>query len=100
MQVYWASVEFDIVHPEEYENCVGGFAYLFLKAADDRDAREKIKAAVEDEFRLIQIEFVGPYDGAWESMEEQRLYDGLANRAENSEGVVWDEIDAYEFKDE
>ena len=38
MEVYWASVEFDIKNPPAYENCVGGFVYMFLKAGDVLDA--------------------------------------------------------------
>jgi len=102
MNVYWTSVEFDILDPSEYEACVGGFVYLFLKARDVREAIPRIEAAIEEEgLRISQIEFVSPYDEIpWDSEEEQIQYDSLAKEAEESEDIVWDEIFAYESKDE
>ena len=102
MNLYWTSVEFDILDPSLYEDCVGGFVYLFLKAPDVRGAIPKIEAAIEEEgLRISQIEFISPYDGtSWDSQEEQILYDGLAKESEACEAVVWDEIFAYESKDE
>lgn len=102
MNVYWTSVEFDIIDPAAYEDCVGGFVYLFLNARDVREAIPRIEATIEKEgLRISQIEFVSPYDDiSWESEEEQILYDGLAKEAKGCEAVVWDEIFAYELKDE
>ncbi len=102
MNLYWTSVEFDIVDPSAYENCVGGFVYLFLKASDVRGAIPKIEAAIEEEgLRINTIEFVAQYDEIpWDSEEEQIQYDSLARQAKESEEVVWDEIVAYESKDE
>lgn len=102
MKVYWTSVEFDIVDPPSYQNCVGGFVYLFFKAGDVLDAIPKIKKAIEEEDLTIhQVEFVSPYDNSpWPSEEEQLRYDALAKQAEASEEVVWDEIFAYESKDD
>lgn len=100
--VYWASVEFDILNPEEYENCVGGFVYLFLKAGDVLDAVEKIQTAVKAEnFAIQAIEFVSPYDEVpWESQADQQLYDSLAKEAEQSDEVIWDELAAYESRED
>ena len=102
MNVYWTSVEFDIVDPSAYEDCVGGFVYLFLKAADVREAIPKIETAIEEEgLRINQIEFVAPYDETpWNSEEEQLQYDALAREALLCDAVVWDEISAYESKEE
>ncbi len=102
MTVYWTSVEFDILDPAAYEDCVGGFVYLFLKAPDVRGAIPRIEAVIEEEgLRISQIEFVSPYDDIpWDSKEEQILYDALAKEAAACEEVVWDEISAYESKDE
>ena len=102
MKVYWTSVEFDIVDPSAYENCVGGFVYLFLKARDVRGAIPKIETAIEEEgLRINTIEFVAQYDEiSWDSEEEQILYDSLAREAKEGEEVVWDEIVAYESKDD
>ncbi|MBU0971328.1 MAG: hypothetical protein KKC20_11815 [Proteobacteria bacterium] len=102
MKIYWASVEFDIVDPSVYENCVGGFVYLFLQARDVREAIPKIESAIEEEgLKILQIEFVAQYDEIpWDSEEEQLQYDGLAKQAQTSEAVVWDEIFAYESRDE
>jgi hypothetical protein len=102
MTVYWTSVEFDILDPLAYEDCVGGFVYLFLKARDVRDAIPKIEAAIaEEDLRINRIEFVALYDGTlWDSEEEQIQYDALAREAAGCDEVVWDEISAYESKDE
>ncbi len=102
MNLYWTSVEFDIVDPSAYEDCVGGFVYLFLKARDVRGAIPKIEKAIEEEgLRINTIEFVAQYDEIpWDSEEEQVQYDSLARKAKESEEVVWDEIVAYESKDE
>ena len=102
MNLYWTSVEFDIMDPSEYEDCVGGFVYLFLKARDVREAIPKIEKAIEQEgLRMDSIEFVAEYDEiSWDSEEEQVLYDSLAKEAREGDQVVWDEILAYESKDE
>ncbi len=102
MSLYWTSVEFDIVDPSAYENCVGGFVYLFLKARDVREAIPEIEKAIEAEgLKIDTIEFVAQYDEIpWDSKEEQIQYDSLARQAKESEEVVWDEIVAYESKDE
>ena len=102
MQVYWTSVEFDIINPADYENCVGGFVYLFFKATDVQDAMVTIQNSLEGEdLKINLIEFVCPYDEIpWDSQEDQILYDGLAKEAKNSSDVVWDQISAYESKDE
>ncbi|MCK5836305.1 MAG: hypothetical protein KAH09_03480 [Desulfobacula sp.] len=102
MKVYWTSVEFDIVNPEDYENCIGGFVYLFLKARDVQDAVPKIQESIGEEGLTIDtIEFVSPYDETpWDTKEDQIQYDALAEEAQNSGEVVWDQISAYEIKDE
>ncbi len=102
MNLYWTSVEVDIVNPSAYEDCVGGFVYLFLNAHDVREAIPKIEAALaEEDLRINQIEFVALYDEVpWDTEEEQILYDSLAKQASESEEVIWDEIFAYESKDE
>ncbi len=102
MTVYWANVEFDIVNPAAYDNCVGGFVYLFFRAGDVEDAIPKIKEALgEENLRVNSIEFIAPYEEIpWVHEEDQVLYDGLAKEAETSSQVVWDEISAYESKDE
>jgi hypothetical protein len=101
MTVYWASVEFDIITPEEYENCIGGFVYLFFKASSEEDAAETVKKALAQEgLELTHIEFLCPYDETWESEEDQRMYDGLAKEARDGDEVVWDQIAAYESKED
>ncbi len=102
MTLYWTSVEFDILNPAAYEDCIGGFVYLFLNARDVQDAMEIIKADVEEEdLKINQIEFVAPYEGVpWDSKEDQLLYDALAAEAASGNEVVWDEISAYESKDD
>lgn len=102
MTVYWANVEFDIVNPEAYENCVGGFVYLFFGAKDVQDAIPKIKDVLgEENLKVNSIEFIAPYEEIpWVHEEDQALYDGLAREAETSGDVVWDEISAYESKEE
>jgi len=102
MKVYWTNVEFDIINPAEYENCTGGFVYLFFKAKDVQDAIPKIQATIEEEgLKINTIEFVSPYDETpWDSEEDQIQYDALAKEALNSGEVVWDQISAYEIKDE
>jgi len=102
MKVYWTSVEFDIIDPSEYEDCVGGFVYLFVKARDVREAIPKIEATIEQEgLRMDSIEFVSQYDEiSWDSEEEQVLYDSLAREANACDEVIWDEIFAYESKDD
>ena len=102
MNVYWTSVEFDIVDPSAYENCVGGFVYLFVNARDVRGAIPMIETAIEGEgLRINAIEFVAPYDEiSWDSEEEQIQYDSLAREAKEGEEVVWDEMVAYESRDE
>ena len=102
MTLYWTSVEFDINDPSDWENCVGGFVYLFLEAQDVRDAIPRIEAAVaQEDLALTQIEFVTPYDGIpWEDEADQALYDELAGEAAGGDEVVWDEIYAYESKDD
>jgi hypothetical protein len=102
MKVYWTSVEFDILNPADYENCVGGFVYLFFKAKDVQDAIPKIQESIEEEdLRINQIEFVAPYDETpWDLEEDQIQYDALAKEAQTSDEVVWDQISAYESKEE
>lgn len=102
MEVYWANVEFDIKNPPAYENCVGGFVYMFLKAGDVLDAIPRIREALEGEdLRLTAIEFIAPYEQSpWTIEEDQALYDSLAKEAEASNEVVWDEIAAYESREE
>jgi hypothetical protein len=102
MKTYWTSVEFDILEPSQYENCIGGFVYLFLKAKDVLDAIPKIKnAIIQEDLKINQIEFVSEYDEVpWDSEEEQIKYDSLAKKAGACEDVVWDEIFAYESKDD
>ncbi len=102
MKVYWTSVEFDILIPSAYENCVGGFVYLFTKADDVRDAIVKFQNAIEEEdLRINHVEFVAPYeDTPWDTKEDQALYDAMAKEADTGEDVIWDEILAYESKDE
>ncbi len=102
MTLYWTSVEFDILNPAAYEDCVGGFVYLFLNARDVQDAVPKIKAAVENEdLKIDQIEFVSPYEGIpWDSKEAQSHYDALAAEAASGNEIIWDEISAYESKDD
>lgn len=102
MKVYWTSVEFDIINPVAYENCVGGFVYLFFIARDVQDAIPKIQESIEEEnLKVNHIEFVSPYDETpWDSKEDQIQYDALAKEAQTSGEVVWDQISAYESKDE
>jgi hypothetical protein len=102
MSVYWTSVELNILDPSSYQNCVGGFVYLFFKAEDVLDAIPKIKKAIEEEdLKIHQVEFVSPYDDSpWPSEEEQLRYDALAKQAGAGEEVVWDEIFAYESRDD
>jgi hypothetical protein len=102
MTVYWTSIEFDIVNPADYEDCIGGFVYLFLNVRDVQDAMPQIKKAIEEEdLRINHIEFVSPYDETkWDTQEDQILYDGLAKEAGNSDEIVWDQISAYESNDE
>jgi len=102
MTIYWTSVEFDIINPADYEDCIGGFVYLFLKAEDVQDAMPKIQGVIaEENLRVKHIEFVSPYDGTkWDTKEDQVLYDGLAKEAEDSDEIVWDQISAYESDDE
>jgi hypothetical protein len=102
MKIFWTSVEFDIVNPSSYENCIGGFVYLFFKARDVLDAIPKIKKAIEQEdLEINQIEFISQYDEvSWDSEKEQIKFDSLAKEAESSEDVVWDDIFAYELKDD
>jgi hypothetical protein len=54
MKVYWTSVEFDILNPADYENCVGGFVYLFFKAKDVQDAIPKIQESIEEEDPMMK----------------------------------------------
>ncbi len=102
MTPYWTSVEFDILNPVAYEDCIGGFVYLFLNATGVQDALQKIKADVEEEdLKINQIEFVAPYEGvSWDLKEDQLLYDALSKEAASTDEVVWDEISAYESKDD
>lgn len=102
MKLYWTSVEFDMVDPSSYDGCVGGFVYLFFKAKDVIEAMLIIQKAIEEEdLRIIQVEFVTPYDEIpWDSQEDQQKYDALAREAEAGDEVVWDDIFAYESKDE
>ncbi|WDP89175.1 MAG: hypothetical protein HUN04_05300 [Desulfobacter sp.] len=102
MEVYWANVEFDIKNPAAYENCVGGFVYMFFKAGDVLDAIPKIQESLEEEdLRLNAIEFIAPYEQSpWAIGEDQALYDSLAKEAEASHEVIWDEIAAYESREE
>lgn len=102
MKVYWTSIEFDILDPSSYENCVGGFVYLFLKAKDVLDAIPKIKNEIEQEgFKTVRVEFVSEYDEVpWELEQDQIKYDSLAKKANDSGEVIWDEIHAYESKDD
>jgi hypothetical protein len=102
MTLYWTSVEFDIPDPSAYEDCVGGFVYLFFNASGVRGAIPIIETAIKEEgLRLNTIEFVSPYDEVpWDSKEEQLQYDSLAKEAKEGETVVWDEIVAYESKEE
>jgi len=98
MKVYWTSVEFEILNPSEYKNCIGGFVYLFFQANDVLEAIPKIKKAIlEEEFNIIQVEFVSEYDEIpWDSDEEKKLYDSLAAEVQNTEEIVWDELYTYE----
>lgn len=84
--------------PSQYENCIGGFVYLFFKAKDVFDAIPIIEKEMENEgLSITQIEFVSQYDEIpWESEEEQKMYDSLAKEAELTGEVVWDKIFAYE----
>ncbi|HCY84466.1 MAG TPA: hypothetical protein DHV36_04955 [Desulfobacteraceae bacterium] len=102
MKVYWANVEFDIVNPAAWEDCVGGFVYLFFQATDVLEAIPKIREALkEEDLSLRAIEFISPYeDFTWADEEDRALYDGLADEARTGAGVVWDEIAAYESRDE
>ncbi len=102
MRVYWTSIEFYIPDPTLYENCVGGFVYLFFKATDVLEAIPRIKKAIEDEsFTIYQVEFIEPYeDIPWETDDDQRKYDALAQEAKLNDEIVWDEIFAYESKDD
>lgn len=102
MKLYWTSVEFDIINPPEYENCIGGFVYLFLKARDVKNAIPKIEKTLEEEgLKVNTIEFISQYENIpWDEPEDQLKYDALAAKAENSNEIVWDEISAYEFKEE
>ncbi|MBU4128176.1 MAG: hypothetical protein KKH84_04555 [Proteobacteria bacterium] len=100
MKLYWTSVEFEILNPSEYENCIGGFVYLFFKAYDVRDAIPKIENAISEEnFKIIQIEFISEYDEIpWDTEEEQKLYDSLASKAQDSDEIIWDDLYTYEEK--
>jgi len=102
MKVYWTSIEFDIPDPPSYKNCIGGFVYLFLKANDVLEAIPRIEKAIEDEgFKIYQVEFIEPYeDIPWETKDDQRKYDSLAQETKLKDDIVWDEIFAYESKDE
>ncbi len=102
MTIYWTSVEFDINNPTEYEDCIGGFVYLFLKAEDVQDAMTKIQGTIaEEDLSVKHIEFISPYDQTkWDTKDDQVLYDGLAKEAGDSNEIVWDQISAYESDDE
>lgn len=102
MKLYWTSAEIEILNPSAYEDCVGGFVYLFVKAFDVRQALLRFETALEDEgFKIDHVEFVSEYEQIpWDSKEEQTHYDGLAKEARAGENVVWDEIFAYESKDD
>ena len=102
MKVYWANVEFDMMNPAAWDDCVGGFVYLFFQAGDVLDGIPKIREALkEEDLSLRAVEFISPYeDFTWEDEEDRALYDGLAEEAAGTTAVVWDEIAAYESRDE
>lgn len=102
MKLYWTSVEFDILDPSEYEDCIGGFVYLFFQAKDVRHSIPIIEKQLADEgLAITEIEFISQYDDiSWETEEDQKKYDALAKEAQSTGEVVWDEIFAYESKDD
>ena len=102
MKIYWTSVEFDILDPSQYDNCIGGFVYLFFQANDVLHAIPIIEKEIKSEGLTInEIEFIARYDEVtWGTEEEQNRYDSLAKEVESTDQVVWDEIFAYESKDE
>jgi len=102
MKVYWANVEFDIMTPAAWEDCVGGFVYLFFKASDVLEAIPKIREALKaEDLSLTAIEFITPYElMPWTDDEEREHYDGLAREAAAGTQIVWDEIEAYESRDD
>ena len=99
MRTYWSSIEFNCLEgAEHYGKCSGGFVYAFVPAQDVRDALPKFMDELGAlHLRIIQIEFVSPYeDIPWDTTEEQRKYDALAQEAGQTGQVVLDAMYIYE----
>lgn len=101
--VYYSSVEIAFAEGSEYHGDLeGGFVYAFVRARDARDAMPAILEEIAAcGLEVVEMEFVAPYeDVPWETEEEQARYDLLARRAQEAEGVVLDDIEAFEGRDD
>ena len=101
--VYYSSVEIAFAEGSEFHGKLeGGFVYAFVRAHDARDAMPAILEELEAcGLEAVEMEFVAPYeDVPWETQEEQSRYDLLARRAQEAEGVVLDDIEAFESRDD
>ena len=98
MEVYYSSIEY---HYEEgsinYGKYEGGFVYAFVQAHDARDALKKIELELEPLcLRIEKVWFVAIYeDIPWESQDEQKKYDGLAEKASQTQDVICDDFYAF-----
>ncbi|MBC5774899.1 hypothetical protein H8S95_12555 [Pontibacter sp. KCTC 32443] len=99
-KVYWSSIEYKYGDASDNpEKLKGGFAYVFIKAFDVRDALEKISESLDRKgLHPIEIEFISPYDKEteWETSKETKHYKRLFVEALNSSDVVYDDLYAYE----
>ena len=96
-RIYWSSIEYE--YDKRESNLNGGFVYVFIKAADVKDALEKILKEFENEKIIpFDIEFIKPYDSKleWKNQEETKYYFELYSMAKKSAKVIFDKFYAYE----
>ena len=79
----------------------GGFVYCFAVAMSLSEAKKKMMESLEkDKYRIITTEYVEQYDTLeWGTAEEKLEYDGYANQARQSNGIVYGPFYTYETSD-
>ncbi len=98
MEIYWTHIEFKYLPgSEHFGECEGGFVYAFVQAKDVRDALPRFLDEMKaNKFGTMNVDHVSMYDSIpWETDEDQKKYDALAEKAKGTTNVILDTISAY-----
>jgi|ERR1051326_266711 hypothetical protein len=78
----------------------GALVYCFIPSESKKNAKKKlIQALEEDQYKLVNIEFIEPYNGlTWEDERDKITYDRLAKRAALNNNLIYGPFYTWEKK--